>query len=259
MKPNQTAFLDRIRIAVQDTRDQGLPWQELIAPADDRSTFARLAGRDREQQAALLQQLIANAVPLNLQVHTCSTLPEAADCIAALARASKPEFQLEKSLLFHDHPLLRALSVDGLLAEDHIPCHWTDSNNPQVRHHTLGASIGVTVADWGIAESATIVQLTRPDRPRSTSLVPSIHIAVLPLANLVADLTEAYALIRREQDLDSLVLISGPSKTADIEACMVFGAHGPRAMHLVVLTESPPAVNPASLLPSEIIPAMDQE
>jgi L-lactate dehydrogenase complex protein LldG len=244
MKHNRTAFLDRVRIAVQDTRDQRLPWEELIAPADDRSTLARLAGRDREQQAALLLQLIDNAAPLNLQVHTCGPLPEAADCIAALARASRPEFQAEKTLLFHDHPLLRALSVDALLAEDHIPCCWTCSKNPEIRHQTLAASIGVTVADWGIAESATIVQLTRPGRPRSTSLVPSIHIAVLPLSNLVADLAEAYALIRREQDLDSLVLISGPSKTADIEACMVFGAHGPRAMHLIVLTESPAAVNP---------------
>ena len=244
MKPNRTAFLDRVRTAVQKTRDQGLPWEELIAPADDQPTLARLAGRDREQQTALLQQLIDNAAPLNLQVHTCATLPKAADCIAALARASKPEFHPEKSLLFHEHPLLRALAVDALLTEDHIPCHWTSRNNSEVRNHTLAASIGVTVADWGIAESATIVQLTRPGRPRSTSLVLSIHIAVLPLANLVADLAEAYALIRREQDLDSLVLISGPSKTADIEACMVFGAHGPRAMHLVVLTESPPAVNP---------------
>ncbi len=244
MKHNRTAFLDRVRTAVQDTRDQRLSWEELLARADDQSILARLAGRNREQQTALLQQLIENAAPLNLQVHTCATLPEAADCIAAIARASKPEFHPEKALIFHDHPLLRALSVDALLTEDHIACHWTGSNNPEVRHHTLAASIGVTVADWGIAESATIVQLTRPGRPRSTSLVPSIHIAVLPVSNLLADLAEAYALIRREQDLDSLVLISGPSKTADIEACMVFGAHGPRAMHLVVLTESPPAVNP---------------
>jgi L-lactate dehydrogenase complex protein LldG len=244
MMPNGTAFLDQIRTAVQDSRDQRLSWEGLLAPADDQSNLADLAGRDREQQTALLQQLIENAAPLNLQVHTCATLPEAAECIAALARASKPEFHPEKALIFHDHPLLRALSVDALLAEDHIPCHWTSRNNSEVRNHTLAASIGVTVADWGIAESATIVQLTRPDRPRSTSLVPSIHIAVLSLANLVADLAEAYALIRREQNLDSLVLISGPSKTADIEAYMVFGAHGPRAMHLVVLTESPPAVNP---------------
>lgn len=244
MEPNRAAFLDRVRAAVQDTCEERLPWKELLAPADDRALLAGLADRDREQQTALLQQLIENAAPLNLQVHLCDTLPDAADRIAAIARASEPEFHPEKALIFHDHPMLHALSIDALLADDHIALHWTTKNDPEVRHHTLAASIGVTVADWAIAESATIVQLTRPGRPRSTSLVPSIHIAVLPLSNLVADLAEAYAPIRREQNLDSLVLISGPSKTADIEACMVLGAHGPRAMHLVVLTESPTAVNP---------------
>jgi L-lactate dehydrogenase complex protein LldG len=54
----------------------------------------------------------------------------------------------------------------------------------------------------------------------------------------VATLEEALALVRREPEPDSLVLISGPSKTADIEAHMVLGAHGPRAMHLILLTGS---------------------
>jgi L-lactate dehydrogenase complex protein LldG len=238
MMADRTAFLDRIRAAVQDSRDQLLAWDELLAPTDDRATLAALAGRHPDQQTALLHQLITNAAPLSLQVHPCADLPEAAGCIAAITRASEPEFHPRKALILHDHPLLRALCLDSLLADDHIPVQWAVSGHPEVRRHTLTASIGVTVADWGIAESATIVQLTRPGRPRSTSLVPSIHIAVLPLANLVADLAEAYALIRGEQNLDSLVLISGPSKTADIEACMVLGAHGPRAMHLVVLTDS---------------------
>ena len=74
MKPNRTAFLDRVRTAVQKTRDQGLPWKELIAPADDQSTLARLAGRDREQHTALLQQLIDNAAPLNPKLPIASPL-----------------------------------------------------------------------------------------------------------------------------------------------------------------------------------------
>lgn len=85
--------------------------------------------------------------------------------------------------------------------------------------------------------AATIVQVTRPGRPRSTSLVPPIHIALLPFAHLLADLAEAYAMIRQEPDLASWELISGPSKTADIEACMVHDAHGPRALHLLVLDD----------------------
>jgi L-lactate dehydrogenase complex protein LldG len=71
--------------------------------------------------------------------------------------------------------------------------------------------------------------------------LPSIHIALLKREHLVADLTEAYGLLRQEPQLDSFVFISGPSKTADIEAHMVHGAHGPREVHVVVLAEPAPA------------------
>ena len=244
MMPERIAFLNHIRAAVADATTERLPLDTLLAPADDGPLLAALAGRTQNQRMKLLQQLIAHAAPLNLQVSTCASLPEAAGRIAAIALASEPEFSGQKALILHEHRLLQTLALDTLTELEDIPQHWTSRANPRVRAHTLAASIGVTVADWGIAESATIVQLTRPGRPRSTSLVPSIHIALLPLSRLVADLAEAFALIRREPEHASMVLISGPSKTADIEACMVLGAHGPRAMHLLVLTGAANAAAP---------------
>jgi len=238
MTPEHTAFLNRIRAAVAGVTTERLPLEALLAPADDGPPLAALAHRTRNQRMELLLQLIAHAAPLNLQVSTCATLPEAAGRIAAITLASEPEFFGQKALILHEHPLLQALALDTLTELKDIPQHWTSPANPRVRAQTLAASIGVTVADWGIAESATIVQLTRPGRPRSTSLVPSIHIALLPLSRLVADLAEAFTLVRRESEHASMVLISGPSKTADIEGCMVLGAHGPRAMHLFVLTNA---------------------
>lgn len=244
MMPERTTFLNRIRAAVAETTSERLPLETLLAPDDDGPLLAALTGRTQNQQMELLQQLITNAAPLNLQVTTCSTLPEVAGRIAAITLASEPEFSGQTTLILHEHPLLQALALDTLTELEDIPQHWTSRVNPQVRAHTLAASIGITVADWGIAESATIVQLTRPGRPRSTSLVPSIHIALLPLSHLVADLAEAFALVRREPEHASMVLISGPSKTADIEACMVLGAHGPRAMLLLVLTGAADAAAP---------------
>jgi len=212
-------------------------WQALFAPADDAATLRAIAGRNRGEQLALLDQLRANAGPLGLKVQRCASLVEAAACIATIARHSEPEFGRTREIVRHDHPLLQALPLDQLLAGE-IDVHLTRHAAPSVRRHTLASYIGITAPDWAITESATLVQLTRPGQPRSTSLVPSIHIAVLPLSQLVVTLAEAYALLRREPDLDSLVLISGPSKTADIEACMVHGAHGPKAVHLIVVTEA---------------------
>ncbi len=240
IKDNQTLFLNRIRAALGNGNDQQDAWQDLLAPTDN-TAFQGIPNRGREEQLLLLRQLMDNAGPLHLTVHVCASCDEAANCIAAISRDSKPEFGSTKEIVIHDHPLLQALPLEPLLAKDSIVIHTTSSNNPEVRRHTTNAYIGVTSAAWAIAESATIVQLTRPGQPRSTSLVPSIHIAVLELANMVATLAEAYALISQEPDLDSLVLISGPSKTADIEGSMVQGAHGPRAMHLIVLIAEPVA------------------
>ena len=239
MADNQPLFLNRIRAALGDGDKERIAWEELAAPIDDSAVLQKLTIRSWEEQRLLLRQLVDTAGSLHLEVHICASLIEAASCIIAIARDSTPEFGSSKEIVIHDHPLLRALQLESLLVEAAIRTHLTRSNDPEVRQHTVNASIGITAAAWGIAESATIVQLTRPGQPRSTSLVPSIHIAVLELANLVATLAEAYALIRQEPDLESLVLISGPSKTADIEGTMVHGAHGPRAMHLLILTIEP--------------------
>jgi L-lactate dehydrogenase complex protein LldG len=235
MESNQVFFLNRIRTALDKDNEQPSAWRDLVASVDDKALVQAIRSRGREEQLLLFQQLIDNAGPLHLTVHVCGSLSEAARYIVTVARESEPEFGSTKEIVIHDHPLLRALQLDSLLTEANIFTHLTCSQDPEVRRHTVNAFIGITAANWGIAESATIVQLTRPGQPRSTSLVPAIHIAVLELANLVATLAEAYALMRREPDPASLVLISGPSKTADIEGSMVHGAHGPRAMHLVVL------------------------
>jgi L-lactate dehydrogenase complex protein LldG len=248
MESNQTTFLARIRAALgkeNQQRGAGKAGEAGSSFPDDTVILQTLVDRSREQQRILLRQLIANADALNLSVHSCASLAGAAACIVALARDSEPEFGTSREIIMHDHPLLRALDLEPQLIAQGCTLHLSRHADPEVRCHTLNAYIGITAPAWGIAESATIVQLTRPGQPRSTSLVPSIHIAVLDLSHLVASLAEAYALIRREQDLDSLVFISGPSKTADIEAHMVHGAHGPRAMHLIVLTNAPDTGEPS--------------
>jgi L-lactate dehydrogenase complex protein LldG len=101
----------------------------------------------------------------------------------------------------------------------------------------------VTSADFCLADTATLVMRNRPGQPRSAALVPSIHVAVIHLDQILADMKELFALLRwderyRQEGLSNYMsFISGPSKTADIEATMVHGAHGPREVHLFIITE----------------------
>jgi L-lactate dehydrogenase complex protein LldG len=76
------------------------------------------------------------------------------------------------------------------------------------------------------------------------SLLPSIHAAVITEAQLIERLCEYYAQVRQGIDAGAegltccMTLISGPSKTADIEAVMVHGAHGPREMVIYIIRDS---------------------
>jgi L-lactate dehydrogenase complex protein LldG len=110
------------------------------------------------------------------------------------------------------------------------------------RADIIASFIGVTTADFCLADTATLVMRNRPGQPRSVALVPSIHIGLITLDQVLADTKELFALLRwderfRQEGLSNYMsFISGPSKTADIEAVMVHGAHGPREVHLFVIS-----------------------
>ena len=99
----------------------------------------------------------------------------------------------------------------------------------------LFASIdaGLTTCAGGIAETGTLVMYSSPDQPRLLSLVPPIHIAVLGVDQLHADMGSWLASVDVKNPPSNMVLISGPSKSADIEQVLAYGVHGPK--QLVVL------------------------
>jgi L-lactate dehydrogenase complex protein LldG len=97
--------------------------------------------------------------------------------------------------------------------------------------------VGITGCFCAIAETGTLLQLSAPDRPASTSLLPDTHIAIVPAARIVNGMEEAWALLRSEQGAlpRAANFISGPSRTADIEQTLVLGAHGPYRVHIILL------------------------
>ena len=79
--------------------------------------------------------------------------------------------------------------------------------------------------------------LSGADTPTATTLLPDTHVAVIRADRVVSGMEEAFALIRRERgQLPRAVnMISGPSRTGDIEQTIVLGAHGPYRVHVLVL------------------------
>jgi L-lactate dehydrogenase complex protein LldG len=100
------------------------------------------------------------------------------------------------------------------------------------REAFFAADVGVTGVEAVIAETGTLVLATRPDQPRAASLLPPVHVAVAHRGQIVADLFDLFG---SAEVPACLSLITGPSKTGDIELQLVTGVHGPGEVHLVLV------------------------
>ncbi|MCK9175958.1 MAG: LUD domain-containing protein [Desulforhopalus sp.] len=233
----RTAFLKKIAIAIgQDGETPRDPaeFPAIFASEDQAPLVAETRHRSHEellQLASLFEDVAKN---LNLTCHRAASLKEARKIIVKILEETQPEFSTEKSVMVHDHPDLAALNLSETLQKKNISTYSTASGEKDIRAHSEKALAGLTVPELAMAAGAVIVQRNLPGQPLSTSLLPSIHIALLRLENIVEDYDEFYARLGKYPE-EAMVFISGPSKTADIEAVLVHGAHGPRALHCIIL------------------------
>ena len=212
---------------------------------ETRAILERLKNRTLAERKKLLATLIEAAGPINLKVISCEDLNSVTAGIVDLVRDKDPEWGHKKSVVAWQHPLIENLNLPAALSQQDVDVFFTDSNElkgENLRRHVIDSYIGITAADFCMADTATLVMRTRAGQARSVSLVPAIHIAVIELNQIIADLKELYALlkwdpkVKNEGLTNCMTFISGPSKTADIEATMVHGAHGPREVHVFVIT-----------------------
>jgi L-lactate dehydrogenase complex protein LldG len=98
--------------------------------------------------------------------------------------------------------------------------------------------VGVTGTFCAIAETGTLMMLSGPRTPPSTSLLPETHIAVVRTDQIVPAMEDAWSLLRAQAGAmpRAVNFISGPSRTADIEQTLVLGAHGPYRVHVVLVS-----------------------
>jgi L-lactate dehydrogenase complex protein LldG len=94
---------------------------------------------------------------------------------------------------------------------------------------------GITSVRAGVAETGAVVLWPTSYEPRLMSLVPPVHVAVLDADTIYNSLAEMMAVERWADGMPTnALLISGPSKTADIEFTLVFGVHGPKELVLLI-------------------------
>lgn len=226
MSADRTAILDRIRRSLQTAH----------LPAAHATLPPRTVASTSLDTTALIESFTRELTALRGNVHGPQTPAQAIETVIGLVRDSGGD----EILAWADE----ALPVPGLgevmrradftILDPTVPVDPDSRREKQLQ--LVRASAGVTGALAGLADTGSLVLTGGTARPRFASLLPPVHIALLSVADLFPTLPAFFA---ARPDLASassnVVVITGPSRTADIELTPVYGVHGPKALHVILI------------------------
>ncbi len=139
-----------------------------------------------------------------------------------------------KLIVRWDDEELSALGVEGPLSGAGVEVvAWRGL--PDFREVTARADVGLSTADWAIAETGSLVLSSGPGRGRSVTLLPPTYVAVIPAARVLRDMYEAIEKYAGGVLPSNVCFHTGPSRSGDIEMSLVTGMHGPGDVHVILL------------------------
>ena len=128
--------------------------------------------------------------------------------------------------------------VSGALVEaglERVSSDWVGAGGDRLDAYRQ-VDLGVTGSSAALAESGSVVLFHGPGRPRMASLVPDVHVALVDVAAIHNSLARwAASEPGVVAESANLVVVTGPSRTGDIELVLNLGVHGPRNLHLVLI------------------------
>ena len=231
---DQAKFLSQVRASigsgVPKRSGQAVPGRAGASPG----TGATLS------RSQLLETFLAELSLVGGKGYHIHSPRQAVDRLLALVSAAS----ITRAVMWR-HTLLAQLGVRVALAEAGVECWEISEEVPEPERLTriARADLGVTAADCAVAETGSLVLCSGPGQARMVSLLPPWHVAFLAPGCLVSSLEALSPLLRRRlEDRDgasNIVLITGPSRTGDIELTLTQGVHGPKEVHVIAWDEEP--------------------
>jgi L-lactate dehydrogenase complex protein LldG len=140
------------------------------------------------------------------------------------------------------HPRLVAVSDSALVQRlvSHIESDVEEIAVTPDASALFAYDLGISSAQFAIAETGTLVLQSTREHHRLVSLLPPVHIAIVEADSLCATLGEALSLLRPDgtELSPAITLITGPSRTADIELTLAIGVHGPQKLFVIIYSEA---------------------
>ena len=180
--------------------------------------------RSRVPQAEQIALFISN---VEREFGTVTRVP-AGDMVPEAVASYLAAQNLPSEIAIAPHPELRAMP-------------WAERPLLRLREGRAQGSdtVSVTHGFAAIAETGTLMLPSAPERPTTLNLLPDTTIVVLQADRVVGAYEEAWDKLRAERDgmPRNVMLVTGPSRSADIEQALELGAHGPRRLHVVLVGE----------------------
>lgn len=228
------------------------------------ATFSR--GTTTGTTESLVVQFCAEAEKVGAQVARVQSNDEIKSYLAEILSGDKPaRVALSNSNAVHDSgmrewfisqdieviPSINEFASIALNTAARQSAHRTSTNEREISkgdgtnltssyHRALmAASLGVTSADYAIADTGTLVLVSGNEQHRLISLLPPTHLCLLDSSRVVANLSSLLACVSGEYQFSrtpplAMTFITGPSRTADIELTLTVGVHGPRQQHILI-------------------------
>jgi L-lactate dehydrogenase complex protein LldG len=158
---------------------------------------------------------------------------------ASVMQVARPEdVPAEVARFLRDHNLPATIRIGGDARLTAMPWGETtldvtsgrsDGGDPNAVSHAFG----------GVAESGTLAMISGADNPTTLNFLPDNHIVIVSAADIAGDYETIWARLRERVGKGTMPrtvnLITGPSRSADIEQTLLLGAHGPRTLHIVIV------------------------
>jgi L-lactate dehydrogenase complex protein LldG len=228
---DQNGVLDDVRRALGRTETSApLPLGPFVE-ASVQTDAAELVARFTEEATAVRAKVYLMSGNLQFVGQTAALVAEICRSVSAT------EVALSDSGLISEMELQKQLAGQGFSV--FVPAA-ASSEHDQVVARLAECGVGLTAADYAIAETGTIVLSSDEQNALLVSLLPPVHIALLRSSQIAASLDEVIGRIGRERigRVDpgrSVTLITGPSRTSDVELVLSIGVHGPKELHVIIV------------------------
>ena len=219
------------RLAIVRGKDENIS-PSLSSYKETRQKLEKLRKETIERKSFLVDTFVNEITKVSGKAFILKSEDEIKDYVIRLV-----EEHSAKSLAIWESDFLKQINLREFLEIKGLKFASLNSKEEMAK-----ADIGITEADFGIADTGTIVLTANEKQPRSVSLIPPVHIAIIKSDVIVENLKDLFVLltntISQSGSLTNLTscitFITGPSRTGDIELNIILGVHGPKELFVLI-------------------------